>query len=162
MLKFAPKEGNLLSGIVRRGLRRYTVHWHTLCFLGGKMIYSFPQPLYVRYIDIFHENGTMYMRRFPISSITDGNRLISALKMLGILTDEERWEIKIWEKNRPKDIDGILWWERDLLWITDSQGEFASYMIFPSDQDAIEEVPEEALTNVIRVDFRKNRQSAVI
>lgn len=125
------------------------------------MIYQFPMTLYVRYVDLFNENGSVYMRRFPVTSVTRPEDFIKALRVLGILTNEERWELKRWDRNDYQEIDGIIWWERELLWITDNKGEYAPYMVFPGDLDAIEEIEDdEDLRNVVRVDFRRKLRQA--
>jgi len=121
------------------------------------MVHQFPMNIYVRYVDIFHENGLIYMRRFPVTSVTTAETFVLALRTLGILTNEDRWQLKKWgEHNDYENYTERLYMEREILWITDGEQEYASYMIFPSDLDAIYEFPEEEeLTNVVQVDFRK-------
>lgn len=124
------------------------------------MVEHFPMTVYVRYVDLFHDNGTIYMRRFPVTSVTSGLDFLQALKTLGILTNEDRWQLRKWENEDYAHYFGSMYMEREILWIFDGDGEYASFMVFPSDQDAIEEFQEEELTNVVRVDFKPKPKRA--
>ncbi len=124
------------------------------------MIEQFPMNIYVRYVDIFHENGLIYMRRFPITSVTTAYDFIKALRTLGILTNEDRWQLVKWGKQDYEAYTEQLYMEREITWIIDNEEEYSNYMVFPSDQDAIYEIPEEELTNVVRVDFKSRTKRA--
>lgn len=124
------------------------------------MVENFPMSVYVRYVDIFHENGLIYMRRFPITSVTTPMAFLTAVRALGILTDEDRWQVRKWENDDYAHYFGSMYMEREILWIFDGNGEYASYMVFPSDLDAIEEIEPEELTNVVQVDFKRKPKRA--
>ena len=127
-------------------------------------IVNYPMNTYVRYVDIFQEDGTLVCRRFPITSVTDGPRMIRAMKTLGMLTEDTDWTVQGFTRGRMLNTNGVLWFIRDLLFISDPSGDYAGYTIQPCEwfnededpfsleQKSMKEIYGE---NVISVDFTR-------
>ena len=124
-------------------------------------IVNFPMNIYVRYVDIYFENGDILCRRFPITSVTNGQKLVGALQNLGFLPEGDNWNIQNYGPNGFYDFHLDLWFIRELLWINDITGSHSGYVIYPcewgqADGEIGEEEPDYG-PNVIEVDFMKGR-----